>query len=116
MDDKGIPKFGVHCAKIRNGFYAVLLSVSLLACSSISPHENFLQGLHSKIGQNIDSLSPYWTHQEDLIDTTRLPNGDVEYRYKYFGTCRYIFEVNPSTHIIVGARFEGKDSDCVINP
>jgi hypothetical protein len=76
-----------------------------------------MDALHSTIGRSIDNVPPYeWPHAEDLIDITPLPNGNSEYRYKYLRTCRYIFEVDPKTRTIIGARWEGKETDCVINP
>ena len=96
----------------------ILLVAPLVAgCASISPHENFKRALYETVGHSMDNVPPYeWPHKEDLIDVTRLPNGNAEYRYDYGRTCRYIFEVDPATHLIIGARFEGKDTDCVINP
>ena len=98
----------------------ILLVAPLVAgCPSISPHANFKQSLYGAIGRSIDNVPVgRWPYKEALIDVTRLPNGHAEYRYDYiYGrTCRYIFEVDPATHLIVGARFEGKDTDCVINP
>ena len=98
--------------------YALLLLGALVGagCSSITPHDNFKQILDNSIGQSISNARGGWPDKEGLIDTTPLPNGHVEYRYKYLRSCRYMFEVNPATHLIVGARFEGKDTDCVINP
>ena len=81
------------------------------------PHDNFKRALYETVGHSMDNVPPYeWPHKEDFIDTTPLPNGHVAYRYQYLRSCRYIFEVDPATHLIVGARFEGKDTDCVINP
>ena len=99
--------------------YLLILLVALFGagCPSITPHANFKQSLYGAIGRSIYNNVPgRWPYKEDLIDTTPLPNGNVEYRYQYLRTCRYIFEVDPATHLIVGARFEGKDTDCVINP
>ena len=95
----------------------MLIALVGTGCPSITPQDNFKRALYDTVGRSIDNVPPYeWPHKEDLIDTTPLPNGNIEYRYKYLRTCRYIFEVNPATHLIVGARFEGKDTDCVINP
>ena len=99
--------------------FLMILLVALLGagCPFISPHANFKDALYDKVGQSIDNVpGSGWPYKEDLIDVTRLPNGNAEYRYDYGRTCRYIFEVDPATHLIVGARFEGKDTDCVINP
>ncbi|MCL2761517.1 MAG: hypothetical protein FWD70_07730 [Desulfuromonadales bacterium] len=54
--------------------------------------------------------------KKTFIDSKELPNGNIENKYKYRRTCVYFYEIDPKTHIIVGARFEGKDTDCVSNP
>ena len=96
----------------------ILLVAPLVAgCASISPHANFKDALYEIVGKALDDIPPYtWPHNLKRIDETPLPNGNVEYRYRYVRTCRIILEVNAQTRIIVGARFEGKDTDCVINP
>lgn len=97
--------------------FAGCLFTLFLGCSSVTPYENFKNILLTNVGRNIDDNYPgSWVNPEDLIDVTPLPNGNEEYRYKYLRTCRYIFEVDPGTRKIVGARFEDKESDCFINP
>jgi len=82
-----------------------------------SPHDNFIGHLNYQIGNNIDEV-PYYQipHREDLINSKKLPNGNIENKYKYRGTCRYFYEINPETRKIVSSRFEGDDKDCSINP
>lgn len=97
--------------------YIVVGVLTLFGCSSITPHENFKESLHGAIGRNIDNVPSYlWPHKEDLISSEPLPNGNMENRYKYLRSCILIFEIDPKTRTIVGARFEGKETDCVINP
>lgn len=82
-----------------------------------SPHENSKEILHGKIGRNIDNIPPYALGQKsELIDSKVLSNGNIENKYKLRGTCIYVFEIDPKTRTIVGTRFEGKETDCVINP
>jgi hypothetical protein len=102
----------------RKLYSLIALHLQMLwGCTSISPHENFRQHLNTQVGMSIDNAPAYsWRNQKDLIEIAPLPNGNLEYTYKYLRTCRYIFEVNPKTHIIVGARFEGKETDCVVAP
>ena len=100
---------------IHQGLMLLLVALVGAGCPSISPHDNFRQFLDHSIGKSLYNARG-WPDKEYLIDTTPLPNGHVEYRYQDIRTCQYIFEVDPATHLIVGARFEGKDTDCVINP
>jgi hypothetical protein len=53
---------------------------------------------------------------ENLISRTDLSNGYVAYRYRAGGTCRYTFEVDPNTDIIVAATWEGDAKHCIIIP
>lgn len=84
----------------------------------MSPHENFKAGLTAMIGLNIDNIPPYrWRLREEaLIEAKTLQNGNEERTYKYLRSCKLIFEINPITRVITGTRFEGAQSDCVINP
>ena len=107
----------------RRVFQAKILFVSsalmLSGCAFFagSPHQNFVDHLNAMIGKSIDDTPSYqWPHPEDLIESRILPNGNMENKYKYRGTCRYIFEIDQKTRKIVGARYEGKDTDCYINP
>lgn len=95
----------------------MLMLLSLPSCSSVTPHENFKMHMNAKIGMSIDS-PPRITgiDPEDLISSTTLPNGNLESTYRYRGTCRYSFEYNSKTRIIVGWRFEGSEHDCEIVP
>ena len=90
----------------------------LFGCVHVSPHENFKSALYASIGFKLKDMQPGWARDSDLIGTVTLPNGNAEYQYLSIHPrpCRYMFEVEPSTGKIVGARFEGKDVDCVIYP
>jgi hypothetical protein len=99
------------------GVIILCAGLSESGCASMSPHENFKAHLHAAIGQRMDRIPPYhWPYERDFVNTKILPNGDIEKTYKYLRTCKYIFEINPGTNTIVGARFEGSENDCVINP
>jgi len=54
--------------------------------------------------------------KENFVKVVALPNGNKEYWYKLGKICRYIFEVDSKTQIIVSARFEGTDDACAIVP
>jgi hypothetical protein len=51
-----------------------------------------------------------------VFNSKTLFNGNIENQYRYRGTCRYFFEVDPKTRKIVGWRFEGSERDCEIVP
>lgn len=90
-----------------------------LSCATISPHQNFKDQLKKAVGTSIEDTRPgTWVDRRKPINVRTLTNGNVEYTYLYVRgrSCEFMFEVNPSTRIIVNARFEGKESDCVINP
>ena len=96
---------------------ACLLLPSLASCSSVTPHENFMAHMSSKIGMSIDS-PPKVTgiNPERLISSSILRNGNFENGYRYRGTCQYFFEIDQQTRKIVGWRFEGSERDCEIAP
>jgi hypothetical protein len=92
-------------------------ALAMLGCASMTPHQNFMYGLSTTIGQDIDNVPPYkWPHPEDFMNAKVLPNGNEEREYKYMGTCRLFFEVNLVTRKIVNARSEGRDDHCIIVP
>ncbi len=95
-----------------------VLILLALGCLGITPHENFKAHLYKQIGKSLDEIPPYqWPFEKQKVDSKVLPNGNIENKYKYYrGNCFYIFEIDPKTRKIVGARFEGSERDCVINP
>lgn len=47
-----------------------------------------------------------------------LPSGNRENQYDYHlfkrpGICKVFIEYNPQTNIIIGWRFDGKETDCI---
>ncbi|HRK78162.1 MAG TPA: hypothetical protein PLQ95_06450 [Thiobacillus sp.] len=113
-----------------NAPVAFLLSAFLLAgvptvagCSSqqYDPnywHQNFVTILKNKIGQKFESVrgKAGWAVTEAFIGSINLSNGNIAYRYRAGGTCRYTFEVDPKTDIIVAASWEGEARHCIIIP
>lgn len=97
---------------------AVALMLLLLpSCSSVTPHENFKAHMSHNVGMRIDeSRGDNWAIQKYLVNTVWHSNGNVENEYEFRGTCRYFFEFDPKTRIIVGWRFEGSEHDCEIVP
>lgn len=100
-------------------FIIIIITVAFvpIGCMGISPYENFKAHLRDEIGESIDYAPSYsWRNEKDLIDSKVLPNGNIENKYKYLRSCFYIFEIDPQTRQIIGARFEGSEKDCVVNP
>ena len=99
-------------------FTVTVLSTSCMG-DIATAHQNFKVQLNKAVGTSIDDTRPgTWVDHRKPINVRTLTNGNVEYTYLYMRgrSCRFMFEVNPSTRIIVNVRFEGKESDCVINP
>jgi hypothetical protein len=92
----------------------LLLPVAFSGCASVTPQENFKDALYREIGKSVDNS--LWAPRRYLISEKTMSNGNVEYRYQYLRSCRYMFEIEPKSRVIVNARFEGKEFDCVINP
>ncbi len=90
-------------------------SLVLLLSSCISPHENFKDHMQVNVGRSIDDTRS-WKRPDRLLGRKVLENGNIENEYEYTRTCRYFFEYDPETRIVVNWRFEGKESDCVVNP
>jgi len=97
----------------------LLLSFSIMlmlsSCSTITPHENFKAHMEYNVGKNI-GLPQKWMGIDRYVGSKTLQNGNVENEYKLLGACRYFFEINPASKIIVSWRFEGGKKDCAIAP
>jgi hypothetical protein len=93
------------------------LMLVLSSCSALTPHENFRAHMESNVGSSIDKpREPGVALPRYLLGSKTLLNGNIENEYRDRGTCRYYFEYNPLTRIIVNWRFEGSEKDCVIAP
>jgi hypothetical protein len=88
-------------------------------------HENFVAGLQGNVGRKFERVRSTrarggetggWAVTEQLVDRVDLPTGHVTYKYRYQGTCRYTFEVDPKTDVIVAATWEGEARHCAIVP
>jgi hypothetical protein len=101
---------------IRQSALTMLIGCLLLllspACSSITPHENFVMSMQAAIGKSTDRVA--WRRPEQLIGLKTLPNGNIEESYKFRNSCFYYYEIDPKAHLIVGWRFEGTERDCQI--
>jgi hypothetical protein len=100
-----------HCLRL------LLVLFTVGACSSVTPHENFQMILGQSVSKSIDD-PPRLTnaYPDRLISSKVLGNGNIENEYRWYGACRYFYEINPTTRVIVGWHFEGGQSECYINP
>ena len=91
----------------------------LTSCNDVSgdPHENFKE-IHDWYIDRGMSIDNEWVRSVygGPVESRRLPNGNIENKYKQRGTCRVFREFNPDTRMIVRWRFEGKTEDCTIHP
>lgn len=94
--------------------FMLLVVMAPFGCTTVTPQENFKDALYREIGKSIDNSM--WAPKRYLISEKTMSNGNVEYRYRYLRSCQYMFEVEPKSRVIVNARYEGKEFDCVINP
>lgn len=94
----------------------VCAGLALLACYTVTPHENFKNTMSFNVGKKIDSPKVNWVREEYFTDSVVLPNGNIENKYRWRGTCRYFYEIDSKTKTIVGWRFEGTEHDCAIPP
>jgi hypothetical protein len=97
-----------------------LVSVCVLAClfascSSITPHENFIQQMKVNVGRVFNSDTMTWGGEKHLVRVKTLPGGKVEREYRFYGECRFFFEVDPATNIVASWRYEGSEEDCAIS-
>ncbi len=101
----------------------ILLLAAGCALFAPDPHENFLEIMHSMIGEKWNELPrTQYPDEKDLISSQTLSNGNIERKYRVVWglnknrICTRIYEIDPKTDIIVNVGFEGKNEDCVINP
>ncbi len=93
-----------------------MLLITLLSCGSITPQENFKRFRDANIGKSIDDpSSEVARYPQLLVGRKDLPNGNYENEYRWYRECRYFYEINPSTRMIVNWRYEGNENDCKIS-
>ena len=96
----------------------MITALYLSSCSLLpTPHENFKSAMQSNIGKREDDSSSFLSrYSESVADRRVLPNGNNETEFRWRKQCPVFFEIDSSTHIIVGWRFEGSERDCAIVP
>jgi len=106
-------------SKIKRFGLGAGLILALSSCSNLfgpDPHENFKNKKASNIGCSIDKPRSPGVILRKLLSSRMLPNGNIENEYHEWRSCRYFFEYDPETRIIVGWRFEGSEEDCATVP
>ena len=98
-----------------------LVVMPLTGCTSVTPHENFVDGLNSAIGTSVDiePMLSLCSRGVKNIESRTLQNGYVEDRQvmrRGHRECVYYCVVDPKTRLVVSARFEGSADDCTIPP
>jgi len=110
-------------SKIKRFGLGAGLILALSSCANLfgpTPHENFQNHMMLAVGVRLDN--PYtWADPNRLVSESQLLNGNIENEYILMSVgpqanCRYFYEYDPETRIIVGWRFEGSEEDCVVNP
>lgn len=115
-NEKGISEKRSHFLFSRMKFLSITLLVLQLS-SCISPHNNFKAHMSHTVGESIDDRRSWaYPDPDRYLGSKVLKNGNIENEYKLQRTCRYFFEYDPETRIIVNWRFEGKEGDCIVNP
>jgi hypothetical protein len=97
---------------------ALCISAWLVAaCSSITPHENFIQHMQFHVGKNFTESQIRYMRPENFLGAKTLLDGQVEREYKFnYEKCRIFFKVDQTTNIVTSWRYEGNDDDCAISP
>lgn len=92
-----------------------LVALSIPACTTTTPQENYARSIRSKIGTNFDVYSRLMGREQILVRT--LENGNIEYRYPYAGgQCIETYEVDSKTRIILNASYAGSEKACQLSP
>lgn len=92
----------------------ILLLQSGCFWNNRSPHESFINHYQWYVGKTIQFFRSSAGRPESV---EKLNNGNMEEGYAVRkGKCRFYYEYNPATGIIVSWRFEGGEKECVQNP
>jgi len=91
-------------------------SILLTSCKMVLPHDNFKAHMENNIGKNINDPTANWVGDRYFVNSKQLSNGNIENQYFFWKTCKYYFEIDPVTLIILNWRFEGDKRDCRISP
>ncbi len=96
-------------------FLMLSLPILLVTACAHDLHRNFQSHISSGVGESIDGPRN-WARKDRFLRAIELPGGNIENEYMFRGSCRYFYEYEPSSRVIVGWRYEGKNADCAIAP
>lgn len=90
--------------------------VSQYGCTSVTPHENFLNNLGLYVGRDFRNIQDIHS-----FERRSLSNGNIEYRRSHqyrAGTepCVLIYEVSPISNTVVRTDYVGTPNNCAITP
>lgn len=100
-------------------FMVVLLQAGCMILDEMSgpiysPHQTFLNHYGGYVGKSVQVVR---SRGPQPISVKQLPNGNIEEEYWLRnGACRYYYEVDHKTWIIVRWRYEGGEENCVKPP
>ncbi len=92
---------------------AWLLLMSLFGCVNYDPHLNFKKVVSGHVGKSMSSSSTFLSN-DYLLNSKGLSNKNIENEYQYHGTCRYYYEYDSKSKIIVGWRYTGQKNHCTL--
>jgi hypothetical protein len=96
--------------------YLGAMACLIAACSSIEPHQNFVEIVSKNVGKSVGEDQRHGMAPERFVQSKTLSNGVLEREYEFRGSCRLFFSVDPSTNIVVSWRYEGSNMDCAVTP
>jgi len=101
--------------KLLTIFLVTQTIIGCACCSVEARHNNFKEHHQSQVGKKATDPSSYVArYPQTLIRAIKLPNGNIEFEYKRLRSCRYFYEIDSKTNIIISWRFEGETRDCTI--
>jgi hypothetical protein len=109
------------CARIQmifRNFITTLAATSLSigACSTPSPHENFRNTMDGLVGVPLKYIHPGSVGAPgNATEIRTLPDGSAEYRHEFYRECIAWISVD-KRNVITGWRTEGNLSKCMIPP
>jgi sarcosine oxidase delta subunit len=92
----------------------VVASMFCTACSSITPHENFLSLMQLNVGKKVGQDQGHGMAPQTYLGSRDLPDGNIELEYKYIKSCRLYFAVDKVNNVVKSWRYEGANADCIV--
>jgi hypothetical protein len=112
----------IKCLRLATRWFAITnLSVLLTACYALAGldmsvegrHKLWVEDMESQVGKGNMYECRYWIcldrKEKIFLGDVSLPNGNLEAGFIWWHTqprCRYYYEYDPKSGVIVGFRFE----------